>query len=269
MDFLLTKIKQFEEILHISLAFAKNMSERKDNMKYKNNKSSKFIGFLNGKAFYAVLVLCFLGIGIAAWSGIQGLRSLEEPKENNSSLALPSIPADTTNDEQNDPVVSTPEDPDDDYTPTDDLEEPEDTTDVAGNSATYFVAPVIGNIIKGYSDTELQYSLTCEDMRIHKAIDIAAAAGTPVVSAGKGTVLEVKKDALLGSYVLIDHGNGIKAKYCGLNETPSVSVGDSVDSSTQIGTIDVIPSESVEERHLHIEVTQNDVLVSPLKFLGN
>ena len=111
--------------------------------------------------------------------------------------------------------------------------------------------------------------MTFEDMRLHKGIDIAAKAGTPVVAAGKGTVLEVSTDAMLGSYVLIDHGNGIKAKYCGLNAKPTVSVGDTVDSSTQLGTVDVIPAESVEERHLHIEVTKNDKYISPLDLLAN
>lgn len=248
-------------------------------MKFKNNKSSKFIKFLNGKAFYAVLVLCFLGIGIAAWSGVQGIRSLEEPKNDNSSVApLPSAPENDELEDEPDEDNSTPEQaiPEDDKeeTQTDketdkETDKTDDSNDVAGDSATYFVAPVIGQIIKGYSDTELQYSMTFEDMRLHKGIDIAAKAGTPVVAAGKGTVLEVSTDAMLGSYVLIDHGNGIKAKYCGLNAKPTVSVGDTVDSSTQLGTVDVIPAESVEERHLHIEVTKNDKYISPLDLLAN
>lgn len=238
-------------------------------MKVKNNKTSKFIKFLNGKAFYAVLVLCFLGIGIAAWSGVQGIRSLEEPEENNSSaLQLPSLPESVENDEEEE-IESVPQPTIPDNEPAEEPESDSDTDEVAGDSATYFVAPVIGEIIKGYSDSELQYSMTFEDMRLHKGIDIAAKAGTPVVAAGKGTVLEVATDAMLGSYVLIDHGSGIKAKYCGLNAVPTVSVGDSVDSATQIGTIDVIPCESVEERHLHIEVTVNDEYVSPLKFLAD
>ena len=227
-------------------------------MKFKNNKSSKFIKFLNGKAFYAVLVLCFLGIGIAAWSGVQGIRSLEEPKNDNSSVApLPSAPENDELEDEPDEDNSTPEQtiPEDDKEETQTDKETDKTDD--------------SNDVAGYSDTELQYSMTFEDMRLHKGIDIAAKAGTPVVAAGKGTVLEVSTDAMLGSYVLIDHGNGIKAKYCGLNAKPTVSVGDTVDSSTQLGTVDVIPAESVEERHLHIEVTKNDKYISPLDLLAN
>ena len=103
-------------------------------------------------------------------------------------------------------------------------------------------------------------------MRLHKAIDISGKYGDPVIASGKGIVTDVYTDAMLGTVVEIDHGNGITAKYCGLNSEPSVKKGDTVDSSVQLGSLGDIPSESVEEVHLHLEFYKNGKSTDPLKF---
>ena len=145
--------------------------------------------------------------------------------------------------------------------------EPKNAEEAASPAATYFISPVLGNIIKGYSDSELQYSMTYRDMRLHKGVDIAADVGTPVTAAGDGTVIAVYKDVFEGRVVEIDHGNKIIVRYCGLNSAPCVKEGDRVDSSTQIGTIDNIPGESVEEHHLHVEFIKDGKFVSPEDYI--
>ena len=237
-------------------------------MKFKNKSTSKIIKFLNGRAFYVVLCLCFVAVGIAAWSGLEGMRRLDSlenisGQSNVQSSSKVEIAQVTSSD-----TASHKTDSKDNVTHSEVVKpsEPE-TEEVAAPVAKFFVNPVLGAVTKDFSDTELQYSMTMCDMRLHKAVDLAADEGTSVVAAGEGTVTDVYTDAMLGSVVEIDHGNGITAKYCGLNASPFVKKGDTVDSSKRIGTVGIIPSESVEQRHIHIEFYKNGKAVSPMNYI--
>lgn len=256
-------------------------AERTHNMKNKNKNHSKVIKFLNGKAFYVILSVCFIAVGMAAWSGVKSIKDMNEilgseQSHPDSTISIPksSTTSDTANTDNSQtegtPSVSSKpsENKPSENKPSSETDTPnsDKTEETAGNVAAFFIKPVLGDILKDFSDTELKYSLTFRDMRLHKAVDIKADKGTPVVASGDGTVIDVKTDSLLGTLVEIDHGNGITAKYCGLNAKPPVKVGDSVTSGTQIGAIDVIPCESVEESHLHIEFYLNGKAVSPLKY---
>lgn len=135
-------------------------------------------------------------------------------------------------------------------------------------AATFFVMPVSGDVVKGYSNSELQYSETYQDMRLHEGLDIAAEEGTKVTASGAGRVVSIEKSPTLGNVITIDHGNGITAKYCGLADKAEVNVGDTVDSKTVIGKVGEIPAESVEATHFHIEMFSGEKSVSPLKMFG-
>lgn len=246
-----------------------------------NNKTDKIIKFLNGKFFYVVLSICFIAIGIAAWSGVKGAKINENfaAPETSSFSAPSSTPLDSS-----DSVDSLPDATDSDESIKNDQEntikdknetaenETTDETDAektGGTVAAFFIKPVLGEIMKNFSDSELQYSETYGDMRLHSGIDLAAEAGTAVMAAGEGIVTDVYTDSLWGSTVVIDHGNNVTVKYCGLNALPTVKKGDIVSSSSQIGTIDVIPCESVEKRHLHLEFYLNDKAVNPANYFSN
>lgn len=252
----------------------KYLRKERKQMKVQNKSRSRVIKFLNGKAFYVVLCLCFLAIGVAAWSGVEGMRRLNKAEngqqESQASDAgskyefLQTLPSESTPVHTDESKVDEPENPSETETAVTSQPETEET---AAPVATYFINPVLGDIIKDFSDSELQYSMTMRDMRLHCGVDIAADAGTPVIAAGEGTVTSVYTDAMYGTVVEIDHGNGITAKYCGLNAEPCVKNGDRVDTSTQIGAVDVIPCESVEQRHLHLEFYKNGKAVSPLNYI--
>ena len=134
-------------------------------------------------------------------------------------------------------------------------------------TATFFAMPVGGNIIKDYSEKELKYSNTYKDWRLHTGIDIAAKKGTQVHAAGNGKVAEVTDDKLLGSTVVIDHGNGIVASYSGLLK-PLVKVGQIIEAGTTIGGIGEVPSESLDEAHLHFAVKVNGKTANPIEALN-
>ena len=246
-------------------------------MEKKNKRGTGVIRFLNGKGFYIVICICFIAVGVAAWSGVESFRN---KAKRDGTTSLPPVVS-----SQNTDVAKAPSETDDSSAKTEqgteskpskpqksdntssEKSEPKNAEEAASPAATYFISPVLGNIIKGYSDSELQYSMIYRDMRLHKGVDIAADVGTPVTAAGDGTVIAVYKDAFEGSVVEIDHGNKIIVRYCGLNSAPCVKEGDRVDSSTQIGTIDNIPGESVEEHHLHVEFIKDGKFVSPEDYI--
>ena len=78
----------------------------------------------------------------------------------------------------------------------------------------------------------------------------------------------VYADALWGTVVEIDHGDGLTGIYCGLNQSPPVKKGDKVDSTTVIGSVDSIPAEIADETHLHFSMKVNGKYVDPVTMFG-
>lgn len=228
---------------------------------------------------FAAICLCMVAIGAAAWfaldaaDGDKNMTSSRNGTSNFTSTSSHNKIIDTVSDELGkveDGVSSVISDITDmissDMLPdnvTSDMTAEETVTE-----ASFFVMPLAGEIIKDYSGEELVYSETFTDYRTHKGVDIAAPAGTAVNASGHGVVTDVFVNELLGTVVAIDHGNGTVCYYCGLNEKPLVKKGDAVQASQPIGAIGVVPGESVEAAHLHLEVKKDGEYVSPLEFLG-
>lgn len=133
----------------------------------------------------------------------------------------------------------------------------------------YYCLPFGNQIIKDYSNMNPVYSKTLGDWRTHNGIDFSGEAGGAVVAISYGEVISIYEDTLFGTCVLIDHGNGVTAKYCGLNkETLNVKEHSSVNSEDIIGYLGEIPCEKQEGAHLHFEITHNGELVEPLELMG-
>ena len=133
----------------------------------------------------------------------------------------------------------------------------------------YYCLPFGNQIIKDYSNMNPVYSKTLGDWRTHNGIDFSGEAGGAVVAISYGEVISIYEDTLFGTCVLIDHGNGVTAKYCGLNkETLNVKEHSSVNSEDIIGYLGDIPCEKQEGAHLHFEITHNGELVEPLELMG-
>ena len=127
--------------------------------------------------------------------------------------------------------------------------------------------PVGGEVIKDYSEKQLQSSATYGDMRIHTGIDIACEDGTSVSAAGDGKVTAFEESSSLGTTVTIDHGNGITTKYAALKNV-KVKEGDKVTAGDIIGTVTTVPGECADQSHLHFEVFKNGHSAAPLSTLG-
>ena len=127
-----------------------------------------------------------------------------------------------------------------------------------------FALPLGTEILKDYSNGEMVSSKTMGDWRVHNGIDFTGKDSSEIFAIQSGTVTEVSEDEMWGTVVVIDHGNEMTAKYCGLKKDSTVRKGDTVSKGQTIGSLGAIPIEEADGAHLHLEITVNGKIVDPL-----
>lgn len=103
----------------------------------------------------------------------------------------------------------------------------------------------------------------------HTGLDFSAEVGTEVLAVAAGKVESIyKDDLLLGTEIVIDHGDGLKSLYRFVNEIEGLSVGDSVEKGDVIATIaEANGNEYKDGAHLHFEITESGKIVDPTTHL--
>lgn len=223
-------------------------------MKNKNNNSQSWI---MTKSFYGVVLSILIAIaGIsAAIYNVSKTRNLIP--ESNSEYTAPSFT--TTSDQQaNVKITGVPD-------------ERETTTKVTMNDLNrpytgYYILPLNSKISRDFSDGDPVYSETMHDWRTHDGIDISGNIGDNAIAIQDGTVKKTYSDDIWGEVIIIEHGNGLTAKYCGVK--PSVKNGTHVEQGQVIGTVVAIPTEAVDGVHVHLETEIDGKTVSPVKALN-
>jgi murein DD-endopeptidase MepM/ murein hydrolase activator NlpD len=105
----------------------------------------------------------------------------------------------------------------------------------------------------------------------HNGIDIANRAGTPIVAARTGTVIEAGWCSGFGFCVKLNHGGGVTTIYGHMLRKPRVSAGESVAAGDLIGlmgsTFDRAGGGYSTGVHLHFTVKVAGKAVDPRKYL--
>ena len=99
---------------------------------------------------------------------------------------------------------------------------------------------------------------------LHRGVDWKAPLGTPVLAAGRGTVIEAGAKDQYGNCIIILHDEIYQTLYAHL-ESIDVKVGEQIVAGQQIGAVG--NSGLSLGSHLHYEVIKNGVPVNPADYL--
>lgn len=135
-------------------------------------------------------------------------------------------------------------------------------------AALVFTWPVKGEVLRDFSVETLALDPTMGDWRTHGGLDIAAPVGMEVLAMAAGTVTEVYEDGLMGTTVVVDHGDGLSSSYANLAGQPTVEPGDLVSTGTILGAVgQTAIAESGMSPHLHLEAWKDGVPADPRELL--
>ena len=238
--------------------------------------------FVLGKGFYIVLFLCVAAIGISGYYLIQtvaldtgisaqagGDASVTIPDQSVQRPVTPVAPSvqDKPSATQEEQTVE-PVQEDDPEPVKQTQEEPAAQTQQEETVSDVFTWPVKGAVLRDFSVETLSLDPTMGDWRTHGGMDIAAPLGQQVMAVSAGTVIDVFDDDLMGTTVILDHGDGLTSTYSNLANLPTVEVGDTVRTGDVIGAVgDTAIAESTQSAHLHLEMAENGSPVNPSDYL--
>ena len=226
----------------------------------KNSSGKDKLKWIQTRAFYGVLVslvLAIVGVAVAIYNVSKAKNILPYGDEPATIFSVPDESQNTTSPQANANVTNVPDDRDETKTTYNDLNRP---------FSGYYILPLNGKVVKDYSDGDMVYSATMDDWRTHDGIDLEGKTGDSVIAVQDGRVLEVSSDELWGDTVTIQHGNGLKVKYCGVKA--GVSKDADVEQGQVIGTLTAIPIEDKDVVHLHIETEVDGKAVDPVRALN-
>lgn len=98
--------------------------------------------------------------------------------------------------------------------------------------------------------------------KMHQGVDFAAASGTPIMAAGDGTVVEIKRWGGYGNWLRIRHSGGYESGYAHLSRYASgLNVGDKVRQGQLVAYVGSTGASTGP--HLHHEIWLNGKRVDP------
>lgn len=145
--------------------------------------------------------------------------------------------------------------------PPNDGNEPENPVDTS--SQYKFISPV--KSVDVSQSFAFCYDQTMDWYCEHCAVDFRCAAGTDVLAAVDGTVVDVlKDDQLYGSYIVLSHANDITTVYKFIDPSENIKKGDKIERGTVIGKVATANgNENAVGDHLHFEVLKDGDVDNP------
>lgn len=235
------------------------------------NSGSASERFFAGKGFYIVLFLCAAVIGMSVWAMNAGSETMYEDVTTVSVIDEPVretvfvTPEPKTEESASEPQAETEEQgAEDDLT---DILYPEGAT--AAETQQIYLWPVGGELDRSYAVETLAYDSTMADWRTHAAIDISCAEGETVRACHAGTVESIYNDDLLGTVMVINHGDGVRSVYANLDEQTSVGVGTWVAAGVPVANVNGHAiGESAQQPHLHFAMYRDGQSINPTEYLS-
>ena len=132
---------------------------------------------------------------------------------------------------------------------------------------TEFFSPVSNmSAINGYG---FYHNQTLNNYYVHTGIDFSADEGAEVYAVQSGTVEGVyTSDVLVGTRIVIDHGDGVKTVYEFVEAKEGLKAGDRVERGEVIATVSAATGNEYKDgAHLHFEVVENGKAVDPSEYL--
>ncbi|HJH61677.1 MAG TPA: peptidoglycan DD-metalloendopeptidase family protein [Firmicutes bacterium] len=228
--------------------------------------------FVTGKGFYFIVLACVAAIGLSGYFLVRGVRQgladgqQDQPVGGSAHIVVTPTPGLPSQAPASASPQASPSAPAQSAQPTPSAQ-PEPSPS-AQSANLVFTWPVSGAVIVPFSLDVLAYDETMGDWRTHNGLDIAAELDTRVLATAEGTVSAIYDDPLMGTTLVIEHGNGLTSLYANLTDTPAVQVGDPVYTGTIIGAVgNTAPAESGRADHLHFAMYQDGQAVNPENYL--
>ena len=131
-----------------------------------------------------------------------------------------------------------------------------------------FIMPIVGEVMRDYTQDTLVFSNTLQQWISHEGIDILSEIASPVKAIEAGEVIEVKNDPRYGLIIIIDHGQGYQSVYCNLSTLDMVHVGKKVEKGQVVsGVGNTALFEIKDNPHLHFELIKDGANVNPTEYI--
>ena len=231
------------------------------------NYKQKVKEFFRKEGFYVVLFLCLCIVTTVAAVSLKKARNAEtQPNtDENQEISMNVDDKNVTNEMQNAERVEN----DNKNNEAQSNNNQDTTKQVSATNEVKFINPVQGNLFRGYKANAL-VKVSDDKLETYQGIDVTAKLGTEVKAPADGVIESVENSGVqYGMTVVINHANGIKTKYCNLEEDVAVKKGDKVTAGTTIGKVGETATlnKSYFGEHLNLQVfNANNEQVDPLKY---
>ena len=222
--------------------------------------------------FYTALSICIIAVGMAAYSTYTSFTAYYDNQPKTTGKPVNQVVTGVTEDE-----TETTEEPTEEPTVAPTTAEPTEITEQEETKTALQTMLTVNTslsypldsakVLQEYSE-ETVYNKTLNQWQAHTGVDFQCEIGDNVYSMGDGEVTKVYHDDMLGKTVVVKSPT-YTAYYSGLSENVKVSKGSSIKVGDIIGTAGTVPSEAMDEPHVHIAVKVGSQYADPLTLINN